>query len=131
MYGRQRTDISIQVANSRPNIATVRLRRIVMDEGRDNILRKDMPWNFFRIRIVMQNPLCYQIAAQRIVSDLKNRLGNILIAYTRSGKPVFAGPTEATAIGNLTAQMLAAGEFASLAEARDCIAASFPLKRGE
>ncbi len=60
----------------------------------------------------------------------KDGLLNRLTAEA-SGKPVFAGPTEATAIGNLTAQMLAAGEFSSLAEARDCIAASFPLKRGE
>ncbi|MBO5354099.1 MAG: rhamnulokinase [Lachnospiraceae bacterium] len=42
--------------------------------------------------------------------------------------PVYAGPTEATAIGNLAAQMLAAGELANLAEARSCIFDSFAVK---
>ncbi len=45
-----------------------------------------------------------------------------------TGKTVIAGPTEATAIGNLVAQMIVSGEFASLEEARGCIAESFPLK---
>ena len=42
--------------------------------------------------------------------------------------PVYAGPTEATAIGNLTAQMLRAKEFASVEEARDNIFKSFGVK---
>jgi len=35
-----------------------------------------------------------------------------------TGKKVYAGPTEATAIGNALAQMIAAGEFKDIAEAR-------------
>lgn len=42
--------------------------------------------------------------------------------------PVYAGPTEATAIGNLTAQMLKAKEFGSVEEARDNIFNSFGVK---
>ena len=38
-----------------------------------------------------------------------------------TGLEVFAGPTEGTAIGNLIVQMIAAGEFADLAEARKAI----------
>ena len=38
-----------------------------------------------------------------------------------TGLEVFAGPTEGTAIGNLIVQMIAAGEFADLAEARAAI----------
>jgi rhamnulokinase len=45
----------------------------------------------------------------------------------KSGKRVFAGPTEATAIGNILAQMLGQGVFASVAEARECVAASFDV----
>lgn len=45
------------------------------------------------------------------------------------GKPVYAGPTEATAIGNLVSQMLSTGVFASLAEARNVIFNSFQVKQ--
>lgn len=44
-----------------------------------------------------------------------------------TGLPVRAGPVEATAIGNLSVQAIAAGELASVAEARELIARSFPV----
>lgn len=47
------------------------------------------------------------------------------------GIPVAAGPEEATAIGNLMMQAIAAGEVADLAQARQIVAASFELKRYE
>lgn len=43
--------------------------------------------------------------------------------------PVYTGPTEATAIGNLLAQMLGAGVFSSVAEAREVVFASFDVKK--
>jgi rhamnulokinase len=43
-----------------------------------------------------------------------------------SGRPVVAGPVEATAIGNIVIQAIAAGELADLAQARELIARSFP-----
>jgi len=46
----------------------------------------------------------------------------------RTGKDVFAGPTEATAIGNIAVQMLATGVFGDLKEARQCIYDSFEIK---
>lgn len=46
-----------------------------------------------------------------------------------TGRPVFAGPTEATAVGNLTVQMLADGVFADLPQARDTIFKSFGVKQ--
>lgn len=42
--------------------------------------------------------------------------------------PVFAGPVEATAIGNLMAQMLYAGEFRSVDEARACVRSSYQIE---
>ena len=45
----------------------------------------------------------------------------------KSGKRVFAGPVEATAIGNILAQMLGQGVFLSVAEARECVARSFDV----
>ncbi len=41
--------------------------------------------------------------------------------------PVFAGPTEATAVGNLCAQMIAGGELQDLTAARECVFQSFPI----
>lgn len=45
-----------------------------------------------------------------------------------TGKPVWAGPGEATAIGNLAVLMIAEGELKSLPEARACISRSFPIE---
>jgi len=45
-----------------------------------------------------------------------------------TGLPVFAGPVEGTAIGNLVVQMIAGGKFDSLRSARDAIKNSFDIK---
>lgn len=45
-----------------------------------------------------------------------------------TGKEIHAGPVEATAIGNITAQMLRAKEFVSVEEARSVIHQSFDIK---
>jgi rhamnulokinase len=47
------------------------------------------------------------------------------------GIPVYSGPEECTVLGNLIAQMIAAGEFADIPEARKAVAESFPLKAEE
>ena len=46
----------------------------------------------------------------------------------QTGRTVYAGPTEATAIGNLTVQMLAAGKLSDLTQARKTIFDSFDIK---
>ncbi|MDD6193145.1 MAG: rhamnulokinase [Lachnospiraceae bacterium] len=53
-------------------------------------------------------------------------LNQLTAAYT--GRKVFAGPTEATAIGNLAVQMIASGELVDLSHARKCIFQSFEIK---
>ncbi len=60
----------------------------------------------------------------------KNRLLNQFTADA-TGRPVAAGPSEATALGNIAMQMLATGAVASLAEARQVIDRSFPVARFE
>ena len=45
-----------------------------------------------------------------------------------TGLPVYAGPTEGTALGNLMVQFLAAGEYADLQAARDAIKQSFAIQ---
>lgn len=48
-----------------------------------------------------------------------------------SGKPVLAGPVEATAGGNVMVQAIAAGRFANLAEARAHVRGALPFARFE
>ncbi len=52
-------------------------------------------------------------------------LNELTAKYT--GKKVLAGPGEATAIGNILAQMIEAKVFDNLSQARECVAASFEI----
>ena len=56
-------------------------------------------------------------------------LNELTAKYT--GRKVSAGPSEATAIGNIIMQMLHDGVFASLPEARTCVKESFDVKMYE
>jgi rhamnulokinase len=60
----------------------------------------------------------------------RNRLLNQFVAEA-TGRPVTAGPAEATALGNIAMQMLAMGAVSSLSEARRIIERSFPVERFE
>ena len=53
-------------------------------------------------------------------------LNQVTAKYT--GRTVYAGPGEATAIGNLLVQMLYNQEFKGLKEARECVKESFEIK---
>lgn len=50
------------------------------------------------------------------------------LTVEESGLTVNAGPSEATSVGNALAQMIGAGEFADLAQARTCVRESFSVK---
>jgi len=56
-------------------------------------------------------------------NDLLNRFAASVL-----GRPVYAGPLEAAAVGNLCAQFLAVGEMEDLSEARRAVRASFPIR---
>jgi rhamnulokinase len=58
----------------------------------------------------------------------RNRLLNQFTANA-TGRPVIAGPIEATALGNIAMQMMATGAVSSLREAREVIDRSFPVER--
>ncbi|HWY45119.1 MAG TPA: rhamnulokinase family protein [Candidatus Sulfotelmatobacter sp.] len=60
----------------------------------------------------------------------KNRLLNQLTADA-TGKVVLAGPTEATALGNVAIQILATNQASSLEEVREIVARSFPVEKFE
>ena len=82
----------------------------------------------------------------KVIADLKNISGRTLdalhiigggskdtylseITATKLDIPVYAGPTEATAIGNILAQMLSTKVFASINEAREAVFNSFDVKK--
>ncbi len=56
----------------------------------------------------------------------RNMLLNQFVADA-TGRPVIAGPSEATVAGNILVQALGAGLIASLDELREVVAASFPV----
>ena len=66
---------------------------------------------------------CIYIIGGGAKADYRNRL-----TAKATGKKVCAGPTEATAVGNLAAQMIADGILGDLEDARKCIRTSFPVK---
>ena len=56
-------------------------------------------------------------------------LNRLTAQYT--GRTVYAGPSEATAIGNLAVQMISSGEFANESAARRCIFDSYGVNKYE
>lgn len=60
----------------------------------------------------------------------RNQVLNQFVADA-TGRPVVAGPAEATALGNVLVQAIGSGELKGLDEARRLIARSFPLERFE
>jgi rhamnulokinase len=72
----------------------------------------------------------YQLPEIRIIGGgSKNQLLNQFTANV-TGRPVVAGPVEATALGNIAMQMVATQNM-SLADARAIIERSFPTTRYE
>lgn len=70
----------------------------------------------------------YEFPAIHIVGGgAQNGLLNQFTANI-TGKPVYAGPSEATALGNAIVQLMAAGEFNKLQEAREAVIRSAEIK---
>ena len=79
---------------------------------------------------VLDRPLDIDILASSQSDDFSTaRVDAYLDELTAAacGLPVFAGPTEGTALGNLMVQMIRAGEFKDLADARASIKKSFTI----
>jgi rhamnulokinase len=98
------------------------------------------PWEIARV-IYRSLAKCYGEAAKELEAitgktfDAINVVGggsnaeylNLLTAQ-ETGKTVYAGPSEATAIGNIGAQMIADKVFSSLKDFRQCVFESFGVK---
>jgi rhamnulokinase len=94
------------------------------------------------VRIALESLACkYRVTLESLEKILGYRLevihivgggsqNQLLCQFTADacGRPVYAGPVEATALGNVLAQVIALGECASWAEARELGRAAFPLK---
>jgi rhamnulokinase len=69
----------------------------------------------------------HPIEAIHVVGGGSNHRLLCRLTADATGLPVRAGPVEATAIGNILVQAVAAGELADVAEARALVARSFPV----
>ncbi len=69
----------------------------------------------------------HRVEAIHVVGGGSNHRLLCRLTAGATGLPVRAGPVEATAIGNLAVQAIAAGELADVAEARALIARSFTV----
>jgi rhamnulokinase len=79
----------------------------------------------------LEDVLGRKVGAIHIVGGgCQNELLNQMTADA-CGRPVIAGPIEATAIGNILVQAMATGDVKSLAEARSIVRNSFEVKRYE
>ena len=107
------------------------------DALKDALNRPDLSWDELFAVVYLSLADCYAATIRQIeeitgspVSAVhiigggsKDRLLNQLTANA-TGKSVIAGPTEATAIGNLLCQMLGTGRLSTVSEARRLLAAS-------
>ena len=76
----------------------------------------------------LESVLGYRLDVIHIVGGgSRNRLLNQFVADATQ-RPVVAGPSEATAAGNLLVQAIGSGAVSGLAEARRVVRNSFPLE---
>ena len=94
------------------------------------------------MRCVLESlALAYRLALERTESLTGYRFPGLhvvgggtrnktLLQFTADaiGRPVWSGPTEATAIGNLLGQLMASGRIASVDEGRALVRESFPIR---
>lgn len=121
-----------------PENMTAEIKKTCRETG------QQIPQDIAQIAAVIYNSLaeCYKTVAEEIEKLTRKHYNCIYIVggganadylnqltAAATKKPIYAGPTEATAIGNLAAQMIATGELKDLKYARNCIRKSFPVKQ--
>ncbi len=117
-----------------PANMTEEVRRACAESG------QQVPEGIAEVASVIYNSLarCYAETAKELEEITGRRYDRIHIVggganaeylnrltAAATGIPVYAGPTEATAIGNVAVQMIADGELADLKAARACVRESF------
>jgi sugar (pentulose or hexulose) kinase len=66
------------------------------------------------------------VEAVHVVGGGSNNALLCQLTANATRRTVFAGPAEATAVGNVLVQAIALGEIASIAQGREIVARSFP-----
>jgi rhamnulokinase len=95
------------------------------------IVLESLALKYRRVAEMLETLIDRPISVMHIVGGgTQNRLLS-QFAANALGRPVVAGPIEATAIGNILMQLLATGDVASLSEGRDLIRRSFPTETFE
>lgn len=144
---------SLAAKESIASVVNANDERFLAPESMVNEVRKaceesgqQIPEGMAQVASVIYNSLaeCYAKTAIEIEEITGKHFENIHIiggganaAYLNeltakaSKKTVLAGPIEATAIGNICAQMIAAKELKDLKDARACVLRSFPIIRYE
>jgi rhamnulokinase len=104
---------------------------------------QEVPDTLYQLAAVIYNSLakCYADKLSLIESVTKTHYEKINIigggsnaSYLNeltakaTGRQIIAGPTEATAIGNILSQMIAEGVFTDVTSARECVRKSFEVK---
>jgi rhamnulokinase len=91
------------------------------------VILESLAWEYRRNLHDLERLLGHKLEALHIVGGGSQNQLLCQLAADATGLPVLAGPVEATAIGNLLAQLIAAGACASWEEAREIVRATFPL----
>ena len=123
-----------------PNNMTLEILKACLESGQET------PEGIAEVAAVIYNSLarCYADTKKEIEENTGKRYSQInivgggakaeylnLLTAKATGCTVVAGPIEATAIGNIMAQMIGEGELKNLKEARECIYRSFSIRTYE
>jgi len=103
-------------------------------QGRADVLRvvlESLAWRYRRTLRDLERLLGERLEVIHVVGGGSQHQLLCQMAADACGRPVLAGPVEATAIGNLLAQAIADGELSSWEDAREVVRSTFPLRAYE
>lgn len=92
------------------------------------VIYASLAHNYKKIVLELESLTGTEYSAINIVGGGSNDNYLNRLAASVTGRTVYAGPTEATAIGNLLAQMITTGELRDLRTARELVVSSYEIK---
>jgi rhamnulokinase len=102
--------------------------------ARGDLLRvvlESLAWDYRRTLAKLERLLGHRLEVIHIVGGGSQNQLLCQMAADACGRPVLAGPVEATAVGNVLSQAITAGACASWDEAREVVRATFPPRTYE